>query len=304
MSTLFQFLLILLMVLLGSTKATLQSAMGKRYIRSVQDSVLFNFLFFLAISLWVLLLFGIGEITLPLVLWSGSQAIFTALYQLLYSLALSVGPVSLTVVITNCATFISTFACVMLLDEQLYLPQLIAIAFLAASMVLSMKKSANDKQVSGKWFAFSLTAMIASGIGSTLLKLFSVQYSTASNGDTANTFLFLMYVIGAVFLLLWYIFAACLEKKPKNTGGFRMGMLPFALSMGLALCLFQKVNVYGQALIDGAFLFPTLSGLSSVFMSLIGIFFFHDRLNTKQKLGILCGILSVVLMNLRYLPLW
>ena len=79
MSYFVQFLLILALVVFGCMKTTLQSAMGKRYVRCAQDSVLFNILFFLSISLSVTVLFGIGKITLPLILWAAGVAVFTVM---------------------------------------------------------------------------------------------------------------------------------------------------------------------------------------------------------------------------------
>ena len=297
-----QFLLILALVVFGCAKTTLQSAMGKRYVHCAQDSVLFNILFFVSISLFVTILFGIGSITPALILWAAAVAVFTVMFQMLYAMALSMGPVSLTVLIINCNVFICTIASTIMFREQVYVPQLAAILFLVVSMFLSLKKSADGKSISTKWLVISLLSMTGAGLSTTIQKAFSVSYA-AADANTGNTFLVVMYLIGALILAVIYFVGAYTGKKVKSTAGIRPGMIVFALAMGVVMCIYQKVNIISMANIDGAFHYPTYTGLASVVMTLIGILFFHDQLNTKQKWGIVCGIVSVVLMNVRWLPL-
>ena len=298
-----QFLLILALVVLGCMKTTLQSAMGKRYVRCAQDSVLFNILFFVSISLSVTIIFGIGRITPALILWAAAVAVFTVMFQMLYAMALSMGPVSLTVLIINCNVFICTIASTIMFREQIYLPQLAAIGFLVISMLLSLKKSADGKGVSTRWLVLSLLAMTGAGVATTIQKAFSVSSAASADTNTGNTFLVVMYLIGALMLAVIYFVSAYTGKKSKSTAGIRPGMLVFALAMGVVMCIYQKVNIISMANIDGAFHYPTYTGLASVVMSLIGILFFRDQLNSRQKWGIVCGIVSVVLMNVRWMPL-
>ncbi|MBE6613025.1 MAG: hypothetical protein E7632_11080 [Ruminococcaceae bacterium] len=303
MSYFLQFLIICALVLLGSVKVTLQGAMGRRYIRCAQDSVLFNIIFFAFIACVVALFFGLSPVTPEVFLWASAVSVFTVVFQLIYSIALSIGPVSLTVLITSSSVFIATFASVIMYKEQVYLPQLIAILFLALSMVLSLKKSPDGRQISGRWLAMSFIAFFATGTATLLQKMFSVSLGEQSGGKTSSTFLFLMYLLGAAMLLIVYFVRAHTGKKEKSTAGIPRGMVLFALGMGLALGIYQKLNVFAMANIDGAFFYPTYNGLTSVLMSVIGILFFHDELNLRQRLGIVCGIVSVVLMNVRVWPI-
>ncbi|MBO5755085.1 MAG: hypothetical protein J6R89_03390 [Clostridia bacterium] len=71
----------------------------------------------------------------------------------------------------------------------------------------------------------------------------------------------------------------------------------FAIWIGATLAIFQWLNTYAISTIEGTFLFPAYSGGSIVLSTLIGIFFFKDKLSRKQACGILVGILAVVLLN-------
>ena len=54
-----------------------------------------------------------------------------------------------------------------------------------------------------------------------------------------------------------------------------------------------------MSVVEGTFHFPTYAGLQSLTMTLVGIVMFKDKLSKKQMIGVVCGIVSVVLMNMR-----
>ena len=61
--------------------------------------------------------------------------------------------------------------------------------------------------------------------------------------------------------------------------------------------------MYVTSVTDGTFMMPTYSGLQTVMMTLVGVLIFHDKLSRRQLLGVLFGVVCVICMNLRILPL-
>jgi multidrug transporter EmrE-like cation transporter len=51
--------------------------------------------------------------------------------------------------------------------------------------------------------------------------------------------------------------------------------------------------------INGSVLYPTYNGLQAVIMGIVGVIFFGDKLSSKQKLGMIFGIASIALMNIK-----
>ena len=56
--------------------------------------------------------------------------------------------------------------------------------------------------------------------------------------------------------------------------------------------------------LENAFMMPTWAGLQTLGMTTIGIFAFGDKLRTRQKWSIVCGLACIILMNLRIYPLF
>jgi len=104
---------------------------------------------------------------------------------------------------------------------------------------------------------------------------------------------------------VFYFLSAHTGRREGNTYGFfNRRVLLYALSIGVILGIYQKFYLIGLEKIDGGFLFPTYSGMQSLCMTVIGILFFKDKLSVRQIFGVACGIICVVLMNVRYLKLF
>ena len=94
--------------------------------------------------------------------------------------------------------------------------------------------------------------------------------------------------------------------RAKELGVEVMGEVEYAYreAVGLLLALYRRFNMYALSVVEATFLFPTYAGLNSLLMMLSGIILFKDKLSRKQTIGLICGIASVVLMNIRLgLPL-
>ena len=105
------------------------------------------------------------------------------------------------------------------------------------------------------------------------------------------------YVLSAVMGFIIYAINA--RKGEKSPLGFKKSVVLYALAIGLVLGVYQRLNIYTMSVVEGTFHFPTYAGLQSLTMTLVGIVMFKDKLSKKQMIGVVCGIVSVVLMNMR-----
>ena len=303
MSGIVAFLFICLLVGLASAKVAIQGKVSRMYFHNTQDSVLFNGILFLAIALCIALVFPMIKPTSALVLSALAVSGFTFLFQTTYALAMGTGPVSLTVLIVCFSLFIPLVSSVILYGEKIYLTQMIGTVFLILSMLLNLKtekdENGNKKKISWKWLLFTFGALAANGTATALQKTFGKSNVGIAGADT--TFLSLIYLFAGILAFLFY-FSYRLISRNKAKASYRIDkrLILFIVLIALILSVFQKCYMHALVHIDAAVLLPTYNGLHSVLMTFIGILSFKDKLTVRQKLGILCGIICVILMNLQY----
>jgi len=296
MSYVYQFLLILLLAILASAKVTVQGYMSRKQIHTTQDSVWFNSMVFAVIAVFLAILFPMGEINGTLIFYSIMMTITNIAFQCCYAIALRSGPVSLTVLIGNFNILITTSFSCLFMGDSLYMTQVVAIVLLILSMFLASESKPDEKKATSKWLILSLVCMSCSATYGISQKLF-LATPEALLPNAQATELMLSYALSAVFGFL--IYALCIPKGGRSPLGFQKSVVGYALAVGLLLCIYQRLNIYTMSVVEGTFHFPTYAGMQSLTMTLVGIILFKDRLSRKQMWGVACGIISVVLMNMR-----
>lgn len=295
-----QFLVVLVMSLLGCTKVTLQGRASRKFFKNGADSVLFHTMLFLFVALTLVIIFPTAALT-----WQGFWlsilcALFTFFYQVFYAQSLKEGPVSLTVLICNFSTFFVVLYSTLAFGETLYLSHIAGMLLLILSMILNVKQE--EKEKGRRWLFFTLAAMVSTAVGTSIIKAFGKTEAAEVPGSDI-TFLALSYVAAAVFAFGYYILNRYAGKKEKHTVAFSWKVLAYAVSAGVVLGVFQKFYALGMQKLDAAFMMPTWAGLQTLGMTAIGIFAFGDKLRTRQKWSIVCGLCCIILMNLRICPL-
>ena len=296
MNYLFQFLLIVVLAALASAKVTVQGFMSRKYISTSQDSVWFNSLLFMVIGVLFVILFPMGELNGTIVFYASIVAFTNIAFQCCYAIALRSGPVSLTVLIGNFNILLTTSFSCLFMGDSLYATQLVAIGFLIVSMFLANESKPDEKKATRKWLILSLICMSCSatfGIGQ---KLF-LATPQAQLPNAQPTELALSYFASGVFGFILYAFGAV--KGKKSPLKFQKAVLGYAGAIGLLLCVYQRLNSYTMSVVEGSFHFPTYAGMQSLTMTLVGVVLFKDKLTRKQLIGVACGIISVILMNMR-----
>ena len=301
MSYLFQFLIVLAMALLGCAKVTLQGRASRTFFKNGVDSVLFHTMLFLFVALTLVVIFPTAGLT-----WQGAClsilcALFTFFYQVFYAQALKEGPVSLTVLICSFSTFLVVLYSTVAFGETLYVTHVAGLLLLVLSMILNVKQE--EKEKGRRWLFFTLAAMVSTAVGTSIIKLFG-KTEAAEVAGSDITFLALSYAAAAVFALAYYALNRWTGKKEKHTFALTWKILAYALAIGVVLGVFQKFYALGMQKLDAAFMMPTWYGLQTLGMTAIGIFAFGDRLSKRQKWSIVCGLACIILMNLRFYPLY
>lgn len=285
------FLIILLLCILATSKVTLQSCFGKKSLKNASDNILFNaIVFFTAAALFCV---DIPKASFETWLFALAFAILTVVFQLSYTKALSIGNVSLTVMSVNLSMLFPSLVSVIFYNEILSLMRVVGIILTVLSFTLTANLKSKEK-LSHSWFILTVMAALANGGIGITQKMFGVS----SFSDEKKAFVSCSYAIAFLLALVLYLSMRSRTKDSKNIKLKINKTYIFAVAVGLILALFQWLNTYAVSIMDGSFLFPVYSGGSIILSTLAGILFFKDKLTKRQKASIILGITAVVIMNL------
>lgn len=292
-----QFLLICILVALACIKVIIQSRFSRGNIDSASDSVLYNGIVFATVAIFIVIFFPMQQVNGDMIFWAFLTGVSMLVFQISYTLALKIGPVSLSVLICNLNAFITILFCIITLNENVYLTHIVGMTLLVITFVLSGSKSDNEQKVNFKWIVLVIAGFLSGGIFGSIQKYYRVVVCGGSDADSA-TYLVLTYAAGTIISLILLLTVGIKNKGVKKAN--KRAFLIYGALTGVVLAIFQRLNMFTVGVTDGVFMMPTYSGLQSVLMSVIGVVFFKDSLSKKQILGIICGVMCVIFMNLRW----
>ena len=282
-----EYILIILLGVLATAKMSFQSGFSKKEVKTPTDSLLFNgVVFAFSAAMFLPKIFGCSP-----VIWAYAVAgaVFAMMFQLLYTTALSMGNVSLTVLIINFSMVISVLVSYIFYKEPISILRFCGILLTVCSFVICTRFD-NSKSGGKKWLIVTVLAMLSSSGGSIVQKMLGEsQYSGES-----QAFISCLYILAMGLSIIVYPF---LKKSQPRTCKIGFNMIKFAAGAGISLGVYQAFYTYALANVDGTFLFPAYTGVTIVLSTLSGVLIFKDRLTKKQVLGTLVGIVSIVLMN-------
>lgn len=282
-------LLIVALCTLATLKVSLQSHFGKKELKAPSDPTFYNGLVFLSSAL--LFARHISDASPKTWLFASVFAIFTVLFQLTYTHALSCGNVSLTVMMVNLGMLFPVLVSVFFYHEPFTVKHALGIAL----TVLSFALCVNLKEGGGvtkKWFLLATVATLSNAIINVTQKVFG----SSELHTEKEAFVSASYAIA--FLITLVIYAVSLLRKNDSTILKRWRVYVIAVSVGLVLAVFQWLYTYAISVIDGTLFFPIFSGGAILFSTVAGILFFKDKLTLKQGISIAVGVVAVVIMNL------
>lgn len=282
-----EYILVILLGVLATAKMSFQSGFSKNNVKTSTDALAFNgFVFAFSAALFLPQIFGCSN---EVWLYAAVGAAFTVIFQLLYTKALSMGNVSLTVLIVNFSMVLNVLFSYFVYNDPISPPRVCGILLTVASFVICTRFD-GGKSGGTKWLLFTVLAMFSTSGGSIVQKMLGEsQYSGES-----RAFISCLYIIALGLTITIYPF---LKRNEPKTFKIGFNMIKFAAGVGISLAVFQAVYTYALANVDGTFLFPSYTGITIVLSTLSGVLIFKDKLTRRQILGMAVGIVSIVLMN-------
>jgi len=283
-----QYLIIILLCMMATAKMCLQSGFGKEKVKNTADTMVFNgFVFFFSALIFSYRLIGCSPIVWA---YASVTAVFSALFQMFYMKALSIGNVSLTVLITNFSMVINVLFSYLWYQEPISKLRLVGILMtLAAFVICTDFKS--GKSMEKRWLLFAVCSLFMTSGISVSQKIFAESAYQAES----QAFVSCHYAVAAVLTLVFYLFLK--QKGEGKTFPIDRKTILTTLATGTILSVYQALYTHSVSVIDGTFFYPATTGGIVVFSTLSGVVLFRDKLNCKQIISIVLGIAAVVLMS-------
>lgn len=282
-------LIIFSLCTLATIKVALQSRFGKKFLKARSSLVLFNGIVFLTAA--ILFCTDIPKAALQTWLFSAVFSVFTVIFQLTYTNALSIGNVSLTVMMVNLSMLFPVAVSLVFYGEPLTPTRVLGIALTIISFTICVDRK-EQTPVSRKWLLLAISAALANaGIGITQKIFGASEYHLQKESFVACSY-------GIAFLITMAIYFVTISREKRSDTPPKKSIYAIAISVGIVLAIFQWLNTYAISIIDGSLLFPTYSGGAIIMSTVAGIIFFKDKLSLKQGISITVGIIAVIIMNL------
>lgn len=204
------------------------------------------------------------------------------------TLAISCGPLSLSVLISSFSLMIPTFYGLLFLKEPVSFGLLPGIALLAVSLFLINRRT-KDSPVTLKWLVFVFLSFAGNGLCSVVQKM----QQNAFSGDFKNEFMILSLGMVAGIMLTAIIITERKEcLKTAATSWY------LALGCGImngAVNLFVMVL---SGLMSVSLMFPLISVGGIIISFIVSKLFYKEKLTKAQYYGFVLGIAAIVFLNL------
>ncbi len=294
-----KYLLIPVLWILSTGKLVFQSGFSKYGKCTYGDSIFFNAVMFTTVAL-IFFPFLITNGAKMFTLLSGiTMGFFSLLFQICYIIAFSKGKTSLTVTINNFSLLVPVIVSYFLFDEKFGVLKLTGTCLILISFMLTVSREKAVKEEKllkhqwWQWLGYTMLVFLSNGILSVNQKIYSKL--------TTQLEIFEYVAVAYLFasLVSWFIFMIVNKKEIyyKERKLYKKTVF-LAVGAGVFLGLYQCMNTYAASVIDGIVLFPVTNCGISLILTLIGKFFFKEKLSKMQYGGVFVGTVAIVFMSI------
>ena len=286
------FPLLAVLCLLACGKIITQRIGAGRHTRTPIDSILYISVFFLFTSLAFLPPLFTAPLSGTVIAYAVGSAILNLGFQVCYTVALTSGPVGLTVLISSLSMLVPILGATFFLGESFGPLRIVGCALTLVALLLNTEFKKKEGGNSRKWgIAITLTFLF-NGAASFWQKWFAVSPHGASIAGYNFFSYFLAALLGLLLLLvLWKARGITPSARPSR------GLFGWCALVGLFLGSFQWFFTYSQRVLDASLLLPTFNGASTALMTVIGILFFRERPTVRRIVSTVVGVAAIVVFG-------
>ncbi len=290
------YLLMLVSIAFASANSCVLHAFGNRGIRGLGDTFYFNGGI---ASCWIVLLGLLSLVSGDFAISTGSimygcvYGVIICAFLLFKNLALTSGPVSLTMLIGSCPFILTTVFGVAFMKQSVSTLKLVGTAMIIVALVLCLKqdKSGEKKELSLLWLIYSVAFFLAGGGVGIIYMLFGVS-------DSATEINAMMLCAAATATLLYFGVGSLIGAKNRERPAIHRSGLPFIIACGVASCVYMRMNLWLSTVIPAVIFFPVSNGSLVLITTATSRLLFGERLTKRQLVGMAVGIVAIVTVGL------
>lgn len=205
-------------------------------------------------------------------------------------LAIKEGPLSLTSLATSYSLIIPTFWGLIFDGDEAGVWLYLGLLLLFVSILLiNAKKKEGEGKITVKWLIYALISLVGNGACSTIQPM----QSRAFGGAYDSTFMVIALLV--VFLVLASF--ALFNERGEIVPSLKCGA-PFMVLCGAANGMVNLLVMIASATVNNSVMFPIISAGGIVLTWLVSVFLYKEKLEKRQNIGMLLGVISIIFLNL------
>lgn len=264
--------------------SSFSNSASKKTLTTRGDVYRFNSLIYI-VALVLFVIYSLGQPTSAYTILMGLIfGILTVAASISKFLALSIGPMHITLLFITCQMIIPTMSGALMFGEPFSVGKFICMIFMLFFVYLSLDKSGNGK-INTKWLIFCLISFFATGAVGVMQKL----HQASVHKDEIGSFLTVAIAFSLVFSLIF-------SKKGEDSAHFGKKEYIYAAVCGIATFLCNVFNLELSGILPSQLFFPVVNGVPLVLSSLVAIIIFKERVTPIQAIGLVGGTLSLVML--------
>ncbi len=284
------YLLLALSIVLAVVKSGVYNNYAKNEKPGMNSIFKFNAISY-GIAGIVALCFGIGKsLSMATLLLAICYAVVVCLLQALSVLAMKMGPMSATSLMSLYGMIIPSIAGPIFWKEKFGIIQAIGVVLVLVSMWLLRKEETQNKTADKKWGVIVTIVFILSGLAGLIEK---IHQSTDGRGEK-TMFLFVAYII----MFLISVFGLLVSKKQSGkANSLRSVALNGGIS-GIIIGFYAFINLTLAGNLDSMIYYPVANGGALLLTVLLSVTVFHEKCTKRHIEGFIIGFLSIILLSL------
>ena len=239
-----------------------------------------------------MIVYSVCVLIFGLLLLKEKLSVFTILLGLIFGvvtmlsnfykmIALSNGPMHITLLITTSSMIIPTMSGIFF-GEVFSVAKLCMVFLLIVFIYLSFQKSSETK-INKKWIFYSALAFVFQGTVGVLQKI----HQSSIHKTEVSGFLFVAFICAIVF---------CFIRNRGFNRENKLGKKTVFIGLICGGCTFgmNYINLKLSGSLPSQLFFPLVNGSAIVISSLMSVILFKERLSKRQTIGLVGGIVSLI----------
>lgn len=286
------YILLFLSISLETGKNAAFDYFGKNKLSDAKNLHLFNTITYIGALPVLLIALLLGQSRTLSLFTLGSAvgfAVVNLLAQLFYIKAISCGSMTLTTLITCCGFIISTVFSVLWYAEPVRILQVVLLPLLILALALTMNLERGRCNV--RWILYAAGSMVSTGLIGVMQK---VHQESAYSGEIGMFLLISFAVMAAVSAVL---FLGSRGSGADGAARVRPDVTTLlAAGSGAALGTVHSLNLYLSGVLPAILFFPIANGGLILMTAAVSMVVFREKLNVKQWVGLIMGVVIICLM--------